>query len=194
LLCAPTYGARIQKAKTGVHHDDDVDSPVSFAGETVDSYLPYFFGRPMLYQLGRNVAAGVTVSLVNVPLSIALAIASNCPPLYGVVSAMWAGFFAALCGGSHFNIVGPTGALSGVLSTYAIRNGAPAIPTLAIVTGVLCMLFFVLNWDVYVVCSDSASLPLSLFIFLLLCLRLPSPPLNSRSCMAVRCSVFCPAL
>ncbi len=122
----------------------------SFAGATIDSYLPYLRGKPLLHNFSRNLAAGITVSLVNVPLSIALSIASACPPMYGIVTAIWAGFLAAICGGSHFNIVGPTGALSSVLSTYAIRYGAEALPTLAVVTGILCMIYFVFHWDVYV--------------------------------------------
>ena len=37
----------------------------------------------------------------------------------GVVTAAWAGLFAALFSSSNYNIVGPTGALSGLLANYA---------------------------------------------------------------------------
>jgi SulP family sulfate permease len=71
------------------------------------------------------------VSLVSVPLSISLAIAAGATPgnknqhssnkstqntsilVMGIVTAFWAGLVSALLGGSHYNIVGPTGALSG---------------------------------------------------------------------------------
>jgi SulP family sulfate permease len=66
-----------------------------------------------------NWKAGLTVSLVSLPLSVSLAVASNATPTMGIITAIWAGFFAAFFGGSHYNIVGPTGALSGILAVFA---------------------------------------------------------------------------
>ncbi len=37
----------------------------------------------------------------------------------GVITAAWAGLFASFFGSSNYNIVGPTGALSGLLANYA---------------------------------------------------------------------------
>lgn len=37
----------------------------------------------------------------------------------GVITAAWAGLLAALFSSSDYNIVGPTGALSGLLANYA---------------------------------------------------------------------------
>jgi len=54
--------------------------------------------------------AGVTVALVALPLSIAIAIASGAPPAAGLVTAIVAGFLISALGGSRVQIGGPTGA------------------------------------------------------------------------------------
>lgn len=51
----------------------------------------------------------MTVALVSLPLSISLAIAADATPVQGIITACWAGLISAITGGSHYNIVGPTG-------------------------------------------------------------------------------------
>jgi SulP family sulfate permease len=58
-----------------------------------------------------------------------------------IITAFWGGLAAAFCGGSEFNIVGPTGALSGILSAAAAVHGPQVLPWLSLWTGV--MAFFV---------------------------------------------------
>lgn len=80
----------------------------------------------------KNLKSGLTVSLISIPLSISLAVASGVTPLIGIITAIWAGLFAALFGGSNFNIVGPTGALSGIIAAYVISNGIIGLPVLTV--------------------------------------------------------------
>ena len=54
--------------------------------------------------------AGISVALVAIPLSIAIAIASGAPPEAGLVTAIVAGFLISALGGSRVQIGGPTGA------------------------------------------------------------------------------------
>lgn len=54
--------------------------------------------------------AGLTVALVALPLSIAIAIASGAPPAAGLVTAVVAGLLISALGGSRVQIGGPTGA------------------------------------------------------------------------------------
>lgn len=61
-------------------------------------------------QLRADTLAGVTVALVALPLSIAIAIASGAPPAAGLVTAVVAGFLISALGGSRVQIGGPTGA------------------------------------------------------------------------------------
>lgn len=98
-------------------------------------------------RIKNNLKSGITVSLISLPLSVSLAVASQTTPIAGIVTAIWAGLMASLFGGSHFNIVGPTGALSGILASYAIANGADALPTLAIVSGIIIFVAYLLKLE-----------------------------------------------
>jgi MFS superfamily sulfate permease-like transporter len=76
----------------------------------VDKRVPHIRGRPALSELVGNLKPGITVSLVSLPLSISLALAADATPVQGVITAAWAGLTSSLFGGSHYNVVGPTGA------------------------------------------------------------------------------------
>ena len=64
-----------------------------------------------------DVIAGLTVAIVALPLSIAIAIASGASPVQGLYTSIVGGFFIALLGGSRFQIGGPAGAFIIVVST-----------------------------------------------------------------------------
>ncbi len=68
--------------------------------------------------LAADTLAGITVALVALPLSIAIAIASDAPPATGLVTAVVAGFLISLLGGSRVQIGGPTGAF--IVIVYGI--------------------------------------------------------------------------
>ena len=57
-----------------------------------------------------DLMAGITVAMVAMPLSLAIAIASGADPAAGLVTAIVAGFMISLLGGSRVQIGGPTGA------------------------------------------------------------------------------------
>ena len=60
-------------------------------------------------QFLADIFAGLTVALVALPLSIAIAIASGAEPGVGLVTAVVAGFVISALGGSRVQIGGPTG-------------------------------------------------------------------------------------
>ena len=60
--------------------------------------------------LVQDAVAGVTVAMVALPLSLAIATASGADPSKGLVTATIAGFLISLLGGSRVQIGGPTGA------------------------------------------------------------------------------------
>lgn len=68
---------------------------------------------PQLIQ--ANVLAGLTVGIIALPLSMALAIASGVSPQHGLYTAIVAGIVISLTGGSKVNISGPTAAFVVVL-------------------------------------------------------------------------------
>lgn len=67
--------------------------------------------------------AGITVALVALPLSIAIAIASGATPRAGLVTAIIGGFLISLLGGSRVQIGGPTGAFIVVVAGVIQQHG-----------------------------------------------------------------------
>ena len=126
------------------------------AGRTrTDSNGPFFALFLSFFVLTVR-RAGLTVSLINIPLSVSLAVASQSTPTAGIITAVWAGLVAAVLGGSEFNITGPTGALAGILANYALLFGADILPLLSITSSLIIAAVYLLKWDKYMV-SDTAS-------------------------------------
>ena len=77
-------------------------------------------------KFGADLAAGITVGLVALPLSMAFAIASGAPPEAGLYTAVVAGFAISVLGGSRTQIGGPTGAfvviIAGILARYGFNG------------------------------------------------------------------------
>ena len=101
----------------------------------------------MIGDLRQNLVPGLTVALVNVPLSISLGVAADATPEMGIITAIWAGGASAVLGGSQYNIIGPTGALSGILSATAVRHGKEVLPLLAILSGLFTLIILFARID-----------------------------------------------
>ena len=71
--------------------------------------------RRSAHELQANVLAGLTVGIIALPLSMALAIATGVPPQHGLYTAILAGIVIALSGGSSVNVSGPTAAFVVIL-------------------------------------------------------------------------------
>ena len=67
--------------------------------------------------------AGLTVAIVALPLSMALAIASGASPDKGLVTAVIAGFLISFLGGSRVQVGGPTGAFVVVVFNVIAQHG-----------------------------------------------------------------------
>ncbi|PTQ74986.1 SulP family inorganic anion transporter [Celeribacter persicus] len=95
-------------------------------------------------EFGSDLFAGVTVALVALPLSIAIAIASGAAPAVGFVTAIVAGFLISALGGSRVQIGGPTGAfivvVAGVIATHGY-DGLVAATFLAGIVLIIAGLF-----------------------------------------------------
>lgn len=109
-----------------------------------------------LNKIKSNWKAGITVALVSIPLSVSLAVASGGTPIQGIITAIWAGIMASLFGGSTFNIVGPAGALSGILAGFSLSNGYQLLPNVAIVTGVFILIAYLARLERYLVYISSS--------------------------------------
>ncbi|MGB4673429.1 MAG: sulfate permease [Azovibrio sp.] len=77
-------------------------------------------------QLGKDIASGITIGVLALPLAMAFAIASGVSPAAGIWTAIVAGFIISALGGSRVQIGGPTGAfipiIYGIVATYGFGN------------------------------------------------------------------------
>jgi SulP family sulfate permease len=74
-------------------------------------------------QLRADAMAGLTVAIVALPLSMAIAIASGASPERGLYTAIVGGFLISLLGGSRFQIGGPAGAFIVLVAAIIERHG-----------------------------------------------------------------------
>ena len=84
--------------------------------------------------------AGVTVALVALPLSIAIAIASGADPKAGLVTAIVGGFLISLLGGSRGQIGGPTGAFIVVVYGIIEQHGFDGLLLATLMAGVILVI------------------------------------------------------
>jgi sulfate permease, SulP family len=90
-----------------------------------------------LQRLQRDALAGLVVGIVALPLSMALAIAVNVPPQYGLYTAIVAGTVIALTGGSKHQVSGPTAAFVVILAPITTKFGLSGLLTAGLMAGVL---------------------------------------------------------
>src|SRR3954449_6505820 len=62
-----------------------------------------------------DVVAGLLVSLISLPFSLGIAVASGAPPVCGLISAIIAGLILPFLGGSYVTISGPAAGLAPAL-------------------------------------------------------------------------------
>jgi sulfate permease, SulP family len=99
---------------------------------TLPDYSPKLF-------LG-DLFAGISVALVAIPLSIAIAIASGAPPAAGLVTAVIAGFLISALGGSRVQIGGPTGAFIVVVYGVIAEHGYDGLVLATLMAGAILVI------------------------------------------------------
>ena len=88
----------------------------------------------------RDIAAGFTVGIVALPLALAFGVSSGAGAEAGLITAIIAGFVAAIFGGSHVQVSGPTGAMVVVLGPIVALHGAGALAVVCLMAGVMVIL------------------------------------------------------
>ena len=88
----------------------------------------------------KDIIAGLTVGIIAIPLSMALAIATGVPPQHGLYTAIVAGIIIALTGGSRFNISGPTAAFVVILYPVTQQFGLSGLLMATLLSGIILVL------------------------------------------------------
>ena len=101
-------------------------------------------------RFGKDVGAGLTVSMVALPISIAFAIACGLKPEAGLVTAIVAGFLIAALGGSRVQISGAAGGF--VVMVYGIvhMHGVNGLMLATLMSGMWLLLMGLLRLGVLI--------------------------------------------
>jgi len=100
--------------------------------------------------LRADLVAGLTVAIVALPLSMAIAIASGAPPERGLITAIVGGFLISLLGGSRFQIGGPAGAFIVLVAATVERHGIDGMLLATLMAGVMLTAMGFLRLGTYI--------------------------------------------
>jgi SulP family sulfate permease len=89
--------------------------------------------------LRADLVAGLTVAIVALPLSMAIAIASGVTPDRGLYTAIFGGFMVSALGGSRFQIGGPAGAFIVLVAATVERYGVDGLILATLLSGVILL-------------------------------------------------------
>ena len=87
-----------------------------------------------------DIVAGITVGVVALPLALAFGISSGVGAAAGLITAVIAGLVAAVFGGSHVQVSGPTGAMAVILAPIVASHGVGSIALVTILAGVIVLI------------------------------------------------------
>lgn len=92
-----------------------------------------------LRHLKADAVAGLTVAIVALPLSMAIAIASGLSPDRGLYTAIVGGFLVSLLGGSRFQIGGPAGAFIVLVAAAVETHGVEGVVLATALSGLILL-------------------------------------------------------
>ena len=88
-----------------------------------------------LRNLRADAIAGLTVAIVALPLSMAIAIASGASPAQGLYTAIIGGFIVSALGGSRFQVGGPAGAFIVLVAATVHAHGMDGLILATAISG-----------------------------------------------------------
>ena len=100
--------------------------------------------------LRADAVSGLTVAIVALPLSMAIAIGSGLSPDKGLFTAMVGGFLISALGGSRFQIGGPAGAFIVLIASIVDRQGYDGLVLATLMAGVMLIGIGLLRLGTYI--------------------------------------------
>lgn len=97
-----------------------------------------------------DIIAGLTVAIVALPLSMAIAIASHATPAQGLYAAIFGGFLVSALGGSRFQIGGPAGAFIVLVAATVDQHGMDGLLLATLMAGILLIAAGFLRLGTYI--------------------------------------------
>src|SRR5580693_2969652 len=105
----------------------------------------YGFG---LFQ--KDMVAALTVAIVALPLSMAIAVASGVSPERGLYTAIIGGFLVSALGGSRFQVGGPAGAFIVLVAATVAKFGVEGLLLTVLLSGLFLTLIGLLRLGAFV--------------------------------------------
>ncbi|QDZ00740.1 SulP family inorganic anion transporter [Nitratireductor mangrovi] len=103
-----------------------------------------------LSALRADAVAGLTVAIVALPLSMAIAIASGVSPDRGLFTAIVGGFLVSALGGSRFQVGGPAGAFIVLVAATVERHGVDGLLLATLMAGLFLVAIGLLRLGTYI--------------------------------------------
>ena len=103
-----------------------------------------------LAQLRSDAIAGLTVAIVALPLSMAIAIASGATPAQGLYTSIVGGFIVSAFGGSRFQIGGPAGAFIVLVAATVQAHGMDGLILATMLSGFILVAIGFLRLGTYI--------------------------------------------
>ncbi len=103
-----------------------------------------------LKELRADALSGLTVAVVALPLSMAIAIGSGVTPERGLYASIFGGLFVSALGGSRFQIGGPAGAFIVLVAACVAKHGVEGLLLAAFLSGFMLMVLGFLRLGTYI--------------------------------------------
>jgi SulP family sulfate permease len=97
-----------------------------------------------------DAVAGLTVAIVALPLSMAIAIASGVTPDRGLYTAIVGGFLVSALGGSRFQIGGPAGAFIVLVAATVAQHGVDGLILATMISGAILLAVALLRLGAFI--------------------------------------------
>jgi SulP family sulfate permease len=84
--------------------------------------------------------------------------AQGATAMMGLSTGIYGAGIAGVIGGSHYNILGPAGALVNIVSNLSAVNGQDIIPWVALVSGIMSFFVYLVKFENYCTMLPSSVL------------------------------------
>lgn len=91
-------------------------------------------------ELRADIIAGLTVAILAIPLSMAIAIGSGADPGRGLITSVVAGALISALGGSRFQIGGPAAAFIVIVASITSAHGMEGLMTVTFLAGIILLI------------------------------------------------------
>lgn len=141
-----------------MRNDGDASRRSTEQPKQTAGYWPHFVPKLVitlregysLPRLGGDALAGLTVAILALPLSMAIAIGAGTTPDRGLVTSVIAGFLISALGGSRYQIGGPAAAFIVIVANVVDKHGISGLMTATFLAGFMLIAAALMRLGTYI--------------------------------------------